>query len=295
MKMKTKINLSLINIISIFIVIIIIGYVLIPWSKSNTEHFTVEIRTDIPKDASYITLFDYILESRKFSIDFENRIKELKKVLESGGVLKKEDYIEIIEEVKKKINNDDDFRTKQVLASHLLNQNNKEETIDNLKNQINDLTNKIQSEVISVNSSQPVQSFGIKNKTIKSVKYGLSLSIKELLNGKIMIHLNNGCLTYDKENPNKEYYSVRHCEITNDIQHFIVRDNTNNSVISPVSNLNLFLKIDDNGLSLEPYTQIYTQPPGSVMFNHPDEFSWIVLPFETNTCKKFEEKKITIK
>ena len=104
MKMKTKINLSLINIISIFIVIIIIGYVLIPWSKSNTEHFEVKVITDPTKvqGGEAITLFDYILESRIFSIDFENRITELKKVLESGGVLKKEDYIEIIEEVKKK-------------------------------------------------------------------------------------------------------------------------------------------------------------------------------------------------
>ena len=187
--MKTKINLSLINIISIFIVIIIIGYVLIPWSKSNTEHFEVKVITDptIAQTGEAITLFDYILESRIFSIDFENRITELKKVLESGGVLKKEDYIEIIEEVKKKTNNDDDFRTKQVLASHLLNQNNKEETIDNLKNQINDLTNKIQSEVISVNSSQPVQSFGIKNKTITKKTYLLKVMV--IVKAKAMVNL----------------------------------------------------------------------------------------------------------
>ncbi len=293
MKMKTKINLSLINIISIFIVIIIIGYVLIPWSKSNTEHFDVQIITDPTKvqTGDAITLFDYILQSRIFSIDFENRIVELRKVLESGGVLKKEDYIEIIEEVKKKINDDDSYKSKQLFGQYILNQNNKEETIDDLKNQINDLTNKIQSEVSKVNSTQPVKSAGVKNKTIKSVKYGLSLSIQELQNGKIMIHLNNGCLTYDKENANKEYYSVRHCELTNGNQHFIVRDNTKNSVISPVNNLNLFLRIDDMGLSLEPYTN----PIGNMVFNHPDEFIWIALPFETNTCKKFEDKKITIK
>ena len=77
-----------------FIVIIIIGYVLIPWSKSNTEHFEVKVITDPTKvqGGEAITLFDYILESRIFSIDFENRITELKKVLESGGVLKKEDF-----------------------------------------------------------------------------------------------------------------------------------------------------------------------------------------------------------
>jgi hypothetical protein len=289
MKIKTKINLSLINIISIFIVIIIIGYVLIPWSKSNTENFANVVFAP-PKDGSpTITLFDYILESRVFSIDFENRIKELKKVLESGGVLKAEDYKEIIDEVKNNINNNTDYKSNQKIGKYILNQNDKDETIADLNKQINDLTNKLELENASSMRSPNLQSTEIKNKTIKSVKYGLSLSIQELRNGKIMIHLNNGCLTYDKENPTKEYYSIKHCEITNSKQHFVIRENINNFVISPVNNLNLLLKVDQTGLSLEP-SQIIIESQG-----YPEEFGWIVLPFQTNTCNKLEKKKVTIK
>ena len=293
MKMKTKINLSLINIISIFIAIIIIGYVLIPWSKGNTENFNnVKIIPALPEDnSSFITLFDYILESRKFSIDFENRIKELKKVLESGGVLKEEDYKEIIEEIKKKLNNDTEYNSINKIGNYVLDQNDKDKTITDLQQQINELTDKIKLEMNNMNTTQSTLKGGIKNKTIKSSKFGISLSIQELLNGKNMIYLNNGCLTYDKENRDKQYYSVKHCEMTNTKQHFIIRENVNNFVISPIDNLNLFLKVDYNGISLEPSNTSLTAGKLSL----PEEFVWFILPFETNTCKKLEQKKITFK
>jgi hypothetical protein len=294
MKMKTKINLNLINIISIFIVIIIIGYVLIPWSKGNTEHFDVivNITDDIKKGANYITLFDYILESRKFSIDFENRIKELKKTLESGGVLKDEDFKEIIEEVNNKISENTEYKSNNKIGRYILSQNDKDRTITDLKKQIDDLKNTIQTEMDIVSTSQPTLSGGIKKKTIKSSKYGISLSVQELTNNnnKIIIHLNNGCLTYDKNN-SKELYSVKNCEITNTKQHFFIRENVNNFVISPVDNLNLFLKIDNNGISLEKFNTTFV----SGKLNLSEEFIWFVLPFEINTCQKLEQKKITFK
>jgi hypothetical protein len=300
-------KLKLVNIISIFVAIIIIGCVLIPWSKSNTtttESFAVEVLKELPADNSssnFITLFNYILESRKFSFDFENRVRDLKTTIENNGIVKYEDYIEIINELNDKLN--EEQGSKKKIGKYLLTQNTNESQIQDLKNQIELISNKITENIKNdrLNNPSPTYSYGIVHKTIKSVKYGINLSIQELVNGKIMIHLNNGCLTYDKENPQKEYYSVKNCEITNTQQHFIIRKNIKNYVISPVNNLDLCLKVDNIGLSLEKYEQPFnpfvlaTPPPEQAdILNYPEEYVWIILPFETNNCKKIQKNKITI-
>jgi hypothetical protein len=192
---------------------------------------------------------------------------------------------------------------KKKVGKYLVSQNNREDEIKDLKDEIKLLSIKINDNIKKdrLDNPQPTHSFGIVNKTIKSLKYGINLSVQELVNGKIMIHLNGGCLTYDMEKPLKESYFVKNCEITNTQQHFIIRKNIKHYVISPVSNLELCLKVDNIGLSLEKYEQPFnpfvlsTPPPElSDTLNYPEDYIWLIFPFESNNCKKLQNNKITI-
>jgi hypothetical protein len=250
-------KLKIADIIGVFILIIVIGYILLPWVKENVkleEKFSVEIATEINNNDSVISLFDYILESRNFSKEFEGQINDLKNLLKTDGVLNSDNYMNIINEVKKIL--DDENNSKKEFGNYLLTNNSQSQIIKDLENQINNLNTEINYKINDTILSQPVSSDNTKHKTIKSLKYGISLNIMELTNGKIMITLNNGCLTYNKNN-NKDNYSVTNCEITNTMQHFIVRDNIKNIVISPIDNLDLYLKVDNIGLSLEKYIPPY--------------------------------------
>ncbi len=71
-------KLKLINIISIFIVIIVIGYILLPWSKQNIniENFGVEVVNSVSESDKVISLADYILNSRIFAENTKHKINQ---------------------------------------------------------------------------------------------------------------------------------------------------------------------------------------------------------------------------
>jgi hypothetical protein len=213
------------NIIAILLVTIIIGKILYTWSKNNIEKFGNPSPDLLSK---FDSVFNNILQTRLYANDYNDRINFLKDIVEKKGTVDGDDYINLINNVKSKLNDES------------ANYNNKGNEIKREIN--NDIIKKLESDINyfdkKISSTVDNNSTSSNNiNSIKSVKYGINLNVKQITptiignqifndmklpndNPIIMIFLNNGCLTYD---PNTSNYSSRHCELTNKKQYFILK------------------------------------------------------------------------
>jgi hypothetical protein len=166
----------------------------------------------------------------------------------------------------------------------------KNDTSDKIKNITDhiDLLNNTFLELTTLSSNNGnnlVSNLNIIN-SIKTAETGINLNVKHLnskdfnekdYKPKIMIFLNNGCLTY-KESENK--YIAKHCEMTDQLQYFILKKITNGedylehltgdyhkqqklinknsssslypfNIIYPIDNIKKCVKVDLDGLSIE--------------------------------------------
>jgi hypothetical protein len=275
-------KLKLINVISIFIVIILVGTILGQWQKEN---FSVTFVND--KNANS-TLSRYIEDVYNSGVDYENKITELEKVLKDKGPIDVIKYNKLLEDAKNEI--DMNLENKQKLSKFIMNNKIYEDKVNNLNSEISTIENELQI----LSSAQPTQAprlLSNKNYSIKSIKYGISVSVRELSSNNVMIFLNNGCLTYNDNNN----YSVKYCEISNPKQLFKINNvlNSNNiCTVSPMSDSNMYLKIDDKGLSFIKYISTSNVVPNSNKY--PSELLWTYSESNFNECKKMEENKITL-
>jgi uncharacterized protein YpmB len=340
-------KLELGHIIGLFIVIIIVGCVLIPWSmknkeqnkEQNKEHFdlndgnnteendnqteeTPAPTEDLSKynfgdsfdfDSLYGTklmnLFEYILNTRNLTREYQDKIVALQDSLKLTGTVKFEDYKKMITTLKEALK--EELPNKKVLGAYLINRKIQEDKIIDLKEKIREFESTINQEIqrlpnSSTSSEAEVDPRTIKN--IKSVLSGINISAVDLGNGpepetrKIMIALNNGFLTYDKEGetensdvnsvgyyPTKKKYYVRHGDKGNVKQHFIVKSNSGqNMVITPQDDSDFYICVGLDGVSIEKYT---FQGQDNLIVD--PKYQWIVSSYSMNGCNKLEKTKIT--
>ena len=322
--MKVKLN-TFTKFIGFIIVIIVVVYILFPWSKKNSEGFATALSTAAPTinanniftettiDAQFKSLFEYLYDTYQYSEEFKRRITALKSVVENDDnkLVKLEDYKKIINELKKIIYEDN--KAQGQIGGYLLRKLTQETRIDNLNSEINDLNvdidKAIQESVITPypNSTLPPPGNEIK-KSIKCIGTGLHLNIKELdqqilseknqdgtykinatgPNGekRILLFLNNGCLTYDKTKQKlDEKYYVKICSLNNPNQIFQMNEDVIGSgykLIQPITDNTVGVAIDLNGISIENIKDDKL------------EQRWGALTSMMPLCNKFESKKISM-
>ena len=259
------------NIIAILLTIFVITIILYPWSRSkqNIEKFEDKIKT----------IYDTILETRLEANNYLNRIKVLKDDLIESGTVSIDDYTKLIND----INNEFYERTRdkdKVGILKIKNQLNND-IIQDITDKINDLNNKFST--LTSTSIIPADNLNNLNliNSVKTLQTGINLNVKHLnisdynidqiiYQPKIMIFLNNGCLTYKDT-----IYNSKHCEMTNQTQHFIFKHITDQkdflnylsgdyltlqqninepldfNIIHPIDDLTKCVKVDLDGISIE--------------------------------------------
>lgn len=291
-------KLKLVNIISIFIVIIVIGTILTPWSKKNMENFE-NIKVVSNNQPGTQNLGQYILDANEIANDYSARIRALDEKIKSDGPLNINEYNNIINTVSDDLN--DKFNIKKHIGNYLVNEQLKKDKIVNLYNEISELETNL--------SNIPLSTTNNTFKSIKSNKYGVILSIKELSSNSdtvtMMIFLNNGCLTYDDTQPVNSKYTTKHCELQNLNQRFIfTKMNNNLGVISPINFPNMYLKIDNIGVSFTNFNNHYLPTSSATSSStltlnpydiFPDDLIWNFLNYQSNGCNKMEIEKVELK
>ena len=258
------------NIIGILLTIFVICVILYPLRslhKKNIEKFEDKIKT----------IYDTILETRLEANNYLNRIKVLKDNLNENGTVSIDDYTKLIND----INNEFYERTRDRDTSGVLEIKNQlnNDTIQDITDKINDLKAKI---LTLNNFPTDLNSTNLNLiNSIRSLQTGINLNVKHLnikdfnkdssiYQPRIMIFLNNGCLTYQNG-----IYNSKHCEMTNQKQHFIFKHITNHTdflnylsgdyktlqlnitdtfdfyIIHPIDDLTKCVKIDLDGISIE--------------------------------------------
>lgn len=255
---------------------------------------TNNYKTIDPPPLSYLnsseqlkTIYDTILNNRLEVNNYLNRIQLLRDNLHEKGTVSIDDYKKLINDINDaftKKSKDKDLKGALQIKKAL-----NDDTIKNITDQIDVLNDQF----LTLNTLSPNDSnnsainlnINIIN-SIKTAETGINLNVKHLNSDdfnkedykpKIMIFLNNGCLTY-KESENK--YIAKHCEMTNQLQYFIlkkIKDGTDylnhlsndyykqqelinkNSdaslypfnIIYPIDNIKKCVKVDLDGLSIE--------------------------------------------
>ena len=231
-------KLKIANIIGILLTVIIIGGILYPWSKRNMKE-----GFGTASDAAVLPLFQFLLDTRRHANKYRNKIQKLKTAAEQNlKTVNGEDYIKYITNIKDKVDKlGDDYKD---IGGTLIKSQINEETIQKLQQNIQDFETIISnippstSDQTSTTSTTviPFNNIG----SIKSISSGINMNVKHLneFNLKtetynnlfknhnldknleiIMIHMNNGCLTYDSDG---KYFS-KYCELTNSNQYFIFK------------------------------------------------------------------------
>ena len=234
------------------------------------------------------TIYDTILNNRLEVNNYLNRIKLLRDELHEKGTVSIDDYKKLINDINDafiKKSKDKDLKGALDIKKEL-----DDDRIKNINDQIGVLNKQfLELTTLSLNNNNSVINLNLNIiNSIKTVESGINLNVKHL-NGndfnslnyqpKIMIFLNNGCLTY-KYSENK--YIAKHCEITDKLQHFILKKitkgedylehligdysnqqkliNQNSSsssslypfnIIYPIDNKEKCVKVDLDGLSIE--------------------------------------------
>jgi len=256
------------NIIGILLTIFVIAIILYPFYKQNIEKFEDKIKT----------VYDVILGTRLDANNYLNRIKVLRDNLNQNGTVSLDDYTKLISD----INNEFYEKTRDKDTAGILEIKNQLniDTIEGITNKINDLNNKFLTLNNSTTTDLNSTNLNLIN-SIRSLQTGINLNVKHLnvsdynidqtiYQPKIMIFLNNGCLTYQNS-----IYNSKHCEMTNQTQHFIFKHITNQNdflnylsgdyltlqrnitepldfnIIHPIDDLTKCIKIDLDGISIE--------------------------------------------
>lgn len=255
------------NIIAILLTIFVIAIILHPFYKQNIEKFEEKLKT----------VYDVVLESRLDANNYLNRIRVLRDNLNLNGTVSIDDYTKLIND----INNEFYERTRDRDTSGVLEIKNQlnNDTIQDITDKINDLKAKI---LTLNNFPTDLNSTNLNLiNSIRSLQTGINLNVKHLnikdfnkdssiYQPRIMIFLNNGCLTYQNG-----IYNSKHCEMTNQKQHFIFKHITNHTdflnylsgdyktlqlnitdtfdfyIIHPIDDLTKCVKIDLDGISIE--------------------------------------------
>ena len=255
------------NIIAILLTIFVIAIILHPFYKQNIEKFEEKLKT----------VYDVVLESRLDANNYLNRIRVLRDNLNLNGTVSIDDYTKLIND----INNEFYERTRDRDTSGVLEIKNQlnNDTIQDITDKINDLKAKI---LTLNNFPTDLNSTNLNLiNSIRSLQTGINLNVKHLnikdfnkdssiYQPRIMIFLNNGCLTYQNG-----IYNSKHCEMTNQNQHFIFKHITNHTdflnylsgdyktlqlnitdtfdfyIIHPIDDLTKCVKIDLDGISIE--------------------------------------------
>jgi hypothetical protein len=237
-------KLKLVNIIGILLTILIVGGILYPWSKNNVEQFIdppLPLPTNPSIDASLEmqsklkTVYQNLLETKLYANDFQDRVTALSEQIDKKGTVDGGDYIKLINDIKDELQKKMDDSE---ILGYKVNNELTTDTINELNNNINILTNKIKNLGFSVTDSTATPSPNNSNiESIKSVHNGINLNVKNLsltnldattFNSirsnispdypTIMIFLNNGCLKYTKDK-----YNSNNCELTNVNQYFVFK------------------------------------------------------------------------
>jgi hypothetical protein len=256
------------NIIAILLTIFVIAIILHPFYKQNIEKFDGE---------KLKSVYDVILGTRLDANNYLNRIRTLKDNLNLNGTVSIDDYTKLINN----INNEFYERTRDKDTDGVLEIKNQLNiaTIQDITDKINDLNDKFLTLNNSPTDLNPLNLNLINS--IRSLQTGINLNVKHLniidyvddssiYQPKIMIFLNNGCLTYQNT-----IYNSKHCEMTNQNQHFIFKHITNQTdflnylsgdyktlqqnitekidfyIIHPIDDLTKCVKIDLDGISIE--------------------------------------------
>ena len=255
------------NIIAILLTIFVIAIILHPFYKQNIEKFEEKLKT----------VYDVVLESRLDANNYLNRIRVFRDNLNLNGTVSIDDYTKLIND----INNEFYERTRDRDTSGVLEIKNQlnNDTIQDITDKINDLKAKI---LTLNNFPTDLNSTNLNLiNSIRSLQTGINLNVKHLnikdfnkdssiYQPRIMIFLNNGCLTYQNG-----IYNSKHCEMTNQKQHFIFKHITNHTdflnylsgdyktlqlnitdtfdfyIIHPIDDLTKCVKIDLDGISIE--------------------------------------------
>lgn len=306
-----KIN-GLSKIIGFIIVILVVLYILFPWSKKNMEHFQLPtyaqtnptalvLSTPSPNlsvnqlntvDTQFKSLFEYLYNTKQYSDEFKRKIDGLREVIENNQLVKFDDYRNIIKELKKLIN--EDSKSQGQIGGYLLRKITQKTYIDDLNAEIDELNTQIDSAIsnnIITSKADPTPT-SPPSKSIKCIGSGVALNIK-VLNEKgaenqqrILIFINNGCLTYDKTQQElKDKYFVKICSLNNRNQIFQINNDPHNSVykvIQPIDDNSVCLAIDLKGISFEDINE------GKM------EHKWQTLQNDIPLCNKYESEKISL-
>lgn len=272
-------KLNIVNLVSLFITIIIIGSVYYQWLNGKKKDKIIEgFELDSNQFGQSVSLFDYLLNTYKFDENMNKRIEALDKQFKEEGTVKKSDYEELLKDVRKIISDEHDpekgaFILKQQVQERQLNDINKE--LDDLNGKIDTSQYKDQidriSSVKSINSGMNLNVNQLDHDQVQS----LNQNEKELLfdGTPLMVYLNQGCLTYNADGK----YTVKYCEKQNPNQYLILKDIKNRDqlnklindpeqhvnqktdlenvypfkVITPYQNQKACLQLDSQGVSVE--------------------------------------------
>jgi hypothetical protein len=268
------------HIIGFLITIILISYLLYPWSKQNIKEGLTERFDDISSKFNIMdefeNLFDYVLKSRRMSKKYGVKINALKDKLKNEGTVRIEDYRKILDHISKIIQEEyNPDRTAFILKQESQNMNI--EDIYQQAVELGELVNKKTDSKISGNNIG----------SVKSVDSGINLNVQQLQNDKLelkdivfsddkhplMVYLNNGCLTYEVNGK----YGTQHCEMQNPKQYMIYHKITNRNelnkhimdselhvteksdldklypfnIITPYNNDKMCLQVNNEGASFE--------------------------------------------
>ncbi len=317
--MKLKIN-EFSKIIGFMIVILVVLYILFPWSKKNTEHFAAPVYVQTTQSNSTLgtpsvptlsstqlnsnqfnalntqfqSLFEYLYNTKQYSDEFKRKIDGLKAIIENpdNQLIKIDDYRTLIKELKKLIN--EDSKSQIQIGGYLLRKITQKTYIDDLNDEIDQLNKNI-NEAINKGSMTNFanQTPSPQNpKSIKCIGSGVALNIKVLDDkgpegqNRILIFINNGCVTYDKtKEQHKDKYFVKICSLNNDKQVFQINEDPHKSVykvIQPITDNSVCLAVDLNGISLENVND------GKM------EHKWQTLQNDIPLCNKYEAEKISL-
>ena len=301
------------------IVVLVVLYILVPWSKKNMEPFVTSpyvqsgqtgqtnlvLSTPAPTlssaqlnavDTQFKSLFEFLYNTKQYSDEFKRKIDGLKLILENpdNQLIKIDDYRTIIKELKKLIN--EDSKSQSQIGGYLLRKITQKTNIDDLNDEIDQLNENIDNAInrgaMQNYANETTSPTPQPPKSIKCIGSGMSLNIKILeavgpeSQYRILIFLNNGCLTYDKTKTDiKDKYFVKICSLNNQNQIFQINNDPHNSgykVIQPVSDPSVCVAVDLNGISFEDIND------GKM------EHKWQTLTNDIPLCNKYESSKISL-
>jgi len=217
------------HLIGFLITVIIVVCIIYPWSKENVKE-DIKEHFQNPQDKFNImnefeNLFNYVLQSRRMSKKYEQRIKALKHQLTNQGTVRIEDYKKILADLSEII--EKEYSPDKALF--IMQQDDQNTTIEDLQKEAEDLEGKMSIK----KEGDVINRHGIGS--IKSIESGVNLNVKQLkkedldLKEKdqifdddqhpLMVHLNNGCLTAEVNGK----YGTQHCEMQNPNQYMVYR------------------------------------------------------------------------